>query len=342
MKKILSIDGGGIRGIIPGQVLVALEKKLQIKTGNPDVRIADFFDFFAGTSTGGILTCLLLCPDEKKSGRPKFTAAEAVDLYKQNGGKIFNTYWWSRFLNYKSLFSEKYYARPLEEILKNYLGDAKLSELLKPCLITAYNIQERKTHFFASHDFPRKGDGGDFFLRDVCRATSAAPTYFEAALISSISGVSYPMIDGGMYANNPSLCAYSEVRNAEGDPDSDGMFVVSLGTGGENRAYEYETAKDWGALGWIKPSIDIMMSGAAETTNYHMEKMFSARGHGENYARVQPSDLRNANPEMDDASKENIQALTEVGIKTAQDCSDELDRIVEKIYKDKDRVVFEV
>jgi hypothetical protein len=62
MKKILSLDGGGIRGIIPGQILVALEAKLQKKSNNPDARIADYFDFFAGTSTGGILTCILLCP----------------------------------------------------------------------------------------------------------------------------------------------------------------------------------------------------------------------------------------------------------------------------------------
>lgn len=341
MKKILSIDGGGIRGIIPGEILIALEKKLQQKTNNPDMRIADFFDLFAGTSTGGILICLLLCPDENDAKRPKFTAEEAVQLYIQNGSKIFSTSWLSRVLNYKSLFTEKYYSQPLELILKDSFGDTKLSELLKPCLITAYDIQDRKTHFFASHDFPRKGDGGDFFLRDVCRATSAAPTYFEAALIRSISGVSYPMVDGGMYANNPALCAYSEVRNAKGDPDAGDMFVVSLGTGGENRAYKYETAKNWGALGWIKPSIDIMMSGAAETTNYHMERMFSAKGHEANYTRIQPSNLRNAKPEMDDASKQNIQALVEVGINTAQNCSQELDRIVERIFSDVDKVEFD-
>ena len=76
MKKILSIDGGGIRGLIPGQVLVALEKKLQQKTNDPDARIASYFDFFAGTSTGGILTCLLLCPDENNPQKPKFSAEE--------------------------------------------------------------------------------------------------------------------------------------------------------------------------------------------------------------------------------------------------------------------------
>ncbi len=341
MKKILSIDGGGIRGLIPGQILVALEKKLQQKTNNPQARIASYFDFFAGTSTGGILTCLLLCPDDADPRKPKFSAEEAVNLYKNNGDKIFNISFLSRILNYKSIFSEKYSASPLERILLSYFGDVKLSELLKPCLITAYDILDRRTHFFASHDYPRKGDGGDFYLRDVCRATSAAPTYFEAALVRSISGVSYPMVDGGMYANNPSLCAYSEVRNSKGEPSAKDMFIVSLGTASENRSYDYQKAKSWGAMGWIKPSIDIMMSGAAETTNYHMVKMFAVSGNGANYCRIQPSDLRNADPEMDNASQQNIQALIELGIKTAQDCSDALDRIVGLIYQDQDAVEFD-
>ncbi len=340
MKKILSIDGGGIRGIVPGQVLVALEHKLQQKTQNPDSRIATYFDFFAGTSTGGILVCLLLCPDEKDPSKPKFSAEEVVNLYKNLGGEIFKASLLSKTINFKAFFKEKYDAKPLENILKKYFNDDRLSQLLKPCIITSYNIQERKTHFFAQQDYKRYGDGTDFYLRDVCRATSAAPTYFEAALVKSISGISYPMIDGGMFANNPSLCAYSEVRNSDGEPSAKDMFVVSLGTGSENEPYPYDKAKKWGAMGWIKPSIDIMMSGAAETTNYHMVKMFAANGNQANYSRIQPSDLRNAHPEMDDASKENIQALVEVGLQTAQNCDKKLDEIIEKLFMDKDAVKF--
>ncbi|NQV75687.1 MAG: patatin-like phospholipase family protein [Bacteroidetes bacterium] len=321
--------------------MVALEKKLQLTTNDPNSRIASYFDFFAGTSIGGILACLLLCPDENNPQKPKLSAEEAVELFKNNGNRIFHLSFLTKILNYKSFFKEKYAFKPLEHILNEYFGDIKLSGLLKPCLITAYNIQERKTHFFAKHDLAKKGDGGDFFVRDVCRATSAAPTYFEAALISSISDVTYPMIDGGMYANNSSLCAYSEVRNSIGDPTSKDMFILSLGTGSENRSYNYHSAKNWGAMGWIKPSIDIMMSGAAETTNYHLLKMFSANGNEANYSRIQPSDLRNAAPEMDNASKLNIQALIELGIKTAKDCSDELDKIVDLIHLDKDIVEFE-
>lgn len=339
MKKILSIDGGGIRGIIPGQVLIALEAKIQQKTGNPEARIADFFDFFAGTSTGGILTCILLCPSDDDPKKARFSAKEAVELYIKNGNKIFDAGLWHKITSLNGIAEEKYEANGLENCLQTYFNELKLNELLKPCIITAYDIDRRETKFFAQHDFAIQGDKANFFIKDVCRATSAAPTYFEAELIKSISGVSYPCVDGGVFANNPALCAYSEVRNAKGSPTAKDMFIVSIGTGSADERYRYKQAKNWGAIGWVKPVIDIMMSGAAEITDYHLVKMFSADGNLDNYIRIQPNSLRDANPQMDDVSKENIQALVEVGIETAENCP-ELDKIVEMLLNDKDAVEF--
>ena len=102
LTRILSIDGGGIRGIIPGQVLVSVEKKLQNRTNNKNARIADYFDFLAGTSTGGILTCVYLCPDRNDKTIPRFTAQEALNLYLEHGQDIFHNkshyfYIFSRF-----------------------------------------------------------------------------------------------------------------------------------------------------------------------------------------------------------------------------------------------------
>ena len=171
-------------------------------------------------------------------------------------------------------------------------------------------------------------------MRDVARATSAAPTYFEAANIESLSGVSYPLVDGGVFANNPALCAYSEVRNARKDPKAADMLIVSLGTGGENRPYEYATAKSWGKVSWVRPVIDIMMAGAAETTHYTVTRMFSAVNQPDQYSRIQPANLNDATPDMDDARTKNIKALLQVGIETAEKCASELDRIVELILKD--------
>ena len=334
MKKILSIDGGGIRGIIPGQVLIALEHKLQTASKKPDAHLADFFDFFAGTSTGGILCLIYLCPDADDPSRSRFTAQEAVDLYVKKGQDIFDVSTWQQIRSGNGIFDEKYDAAPFEKLLKKYFGDTRLSELRKPCIIPAYDIRRRETHFFAQHDFARRGVGKDFLVRDVARATSAAPTYFEVANIDSLSGVSYSLVDGGVFANNPALCAYSEVRNAKQEPKAADMLIVSLGTGGENRPYEYASAKTWGKVDWVRPVIDIMMAGAAETTHYTVTRMFSAVNQLEHYSRIQPADLSDATPDMDDARAENIAALLQVGTETAEKCAPELDRIVELILKD--------
>lgn len=340
MKKILSIDGGGIRGIIPGQILVALEDKLQQRTGNRDVRLADYFDFFAGTSTGGILTCICLCPSPQDPTKARFSAREAVDLYLNHGKEIFSVNLWQKIRALSGYLDEKYTAVALEKYLKNYFGDVKLSELVKPCVITAYDIEKRAAHFFAQHDRAIKGPGADFLVRDVCRATAAAPTYFETALVRSLSGISYPLIDGGVFANNPALCAYSEVRNAKDNPTAQEMFMVSIGTGKEHEPYPYNKAKNWGAVGWIKPLIDIMLAGASETTDYHLTRMFSARMRRENYIRIQPARMKNASLRHDNASEANLRALSKVGKETAENCGPELDRIVEILLEGPDPVIF--
>lgn len=118
------------------------------------------------------------------------------------------------------------------------------------------------------------------------------------------------------------------------------MYIVSIGTGSQHFSYKYEKAKDWGKIGWIQPVIDIMMSGASETTNYHFEKMYSAVKRESNYIRIQPAKMGNASLDMDDASPQNLQALAEVGIKTSEDCSEELNQIVTVLLEGQDPVEF--
>lgn len=120
--RILSIDGGGIRGILAGQILVMLERILQKETRKADARIAEYFDLIAGTSTGGILACILLAPDGSKK-RPRFSAAEAVDLYLERGDEVFDLSLWQRFKSGGGLLDEKYSADGLMEALKDYFGD---------------------------------------------------------------------------------------------------------------------------------------------------------------------------------------------------------------------------
>jgi patatin-like phospholipase/acyl hydrolase len=326
LTRILSIDGGGIRGIIPGQVLIEVERKLQQASNNPGARIADYFDLVAGTSTGGILTCIYLCPDRSQPPRPLFSAQEAVDLYFERGDEIFDIPIWHKVKSAGGLLDEKYPADGLEEALEDYLGDMKLSELLRPCLVTAYDIKNRKAHFFRQHRAAVKPNR-EFLVRDACRATSAAPTFFECARAKSDANKSFPLIDGGVFANNPALCAYAEARGLEGQPTAREMAILSLGTGAVNKSYDYKSAKDWGAAEWIRPVIDIMMSGVAETVDFQLRQIYRAVNAEDQYLRIQ-LDLPPRNAEMDNAEQENLDELRDLGIELAERSGPELDAFV--------------
>jgi uncharacterized protein len=327
VTRILSIDGGGIRGIIPGQILVILEEKLKAKTGNENARIADYFDLIAGTSTGGILTCAYLTPDKESPSRPKFNASQVVDLYLKNGGDIFSVSLGHKLRTMGGVLDEKYPETGLEKALEKYFGDTKLSELLKPCLITSYDIKRRQGHFFTQHDAIKR-PGWDFLVKDVARSTSAAPTYFQCSDIKSITDVSYPLIDGGVFVNNPTLCAFAEVYN-EYKTAPENMAILSLGTGYSKKEYDYDKAKDWGMVQWVKPLIDIMMSGVADVVDYQLRQMFDAIGAQSQYVRINTELPIDVNTDMDDASPKNLKALKELGTYTAQNFDTQLDAFVE-------------
>jgi patatin-like phospholipase/acyl hydrolase len=329
MFRVLSIDGGGLRGIIPGQIVVALENKLKLRDNNPDAKIADYFDLIAGTSTGGILTCAYLTPDKNNNNRPKFSAEQVVELYLERGDEIFNVPLFHKIKSAGGLLDEKYPAKELEDALYDYFDDLKLSQLLKPCLITAYDIKRRNGHFFNKTD-AKNDNRWDFYIRDVARATSAAPTYFECSNIKSLGQISYPLIDGGVFVNNPSMCAYAEVRekyifginneitekknNPAGTKvTAKDMVVLSLGTGYAKKEYDYNTAKNWGLVEWVKPILDMMMAGVSDVVDYQLMQMFNAVDCPSQYLRINDSMPNDVSSEMDNASQENLNALKEFG-----------------------------
>lgn len=331
LTRILSIDGGGIRGVIPGQILITLEEKIKAVSGKNNARIADYFDLIAGTSTGGILTCLHLCPSRDGHASTQYTAAEAVDLYLKHCKDIFRSSIWQKLGSLAGISDEKYSEKSLENLLVNFLGENRLSDLVKPCLITAYDIENRKTTFFTQHtalNNPEK----DFSLLHVTRSTSAAPTYFQVAraMAASKSG-EYSLIDGGVFANNPTLCAYAEARSKlEHRPSAENMLILSLGTGHVHKGYEYQKAKNWGALGWIRPLIDILMSGVSETVDYQLKQIFDSVDKHDNYLRIDEH-LTIASEKMDDTSPENLAALQQEGRNAAEKYDKELTAFVEKL-----------
>lgn len=332
--RILSIDGGGIRSIIPGQILAILEEKLKIKTGRSESRLIDYFDLVAGSGSGGIMACAYLSPIKPQNQTTRFSAPQVADIFLRYGKKIFEETFDHKLLSVGGLIDEKYSSYGLEKLLKEYFDELQLSHLLKPCLIPTYDITRREPHFFTQHTALKPSE--DFLVRDIARASAASPTFFECKRVQSLSGVSYPLIDGGIFAANPALCAYAEARKVYSHPGNpgkgvtaNGMVVLSLGTGKSKLHYEFDDAKNWGLASWSRPLIDIAATASADVVDYQLSEIFSAVDVTGQYLRINPKLGIDINPEMDNASVGNIQALKELGQYVAEEVDAQLNALVE-------------
>jgi uncharacterized protein len=294
--RILAIDGGGIRGIIPAAVLAAIEAK----TGK---RIHELFDLIAGTSTGGILA--VGCAATDVQGKPRFTATDLLELYFKEGKTIFPQSVWREIQTGRFVLDQKYPADGVEGVLKSYFGDARLKDALTNLLVTSYELETRSPWLFRS-DRARRNPDFDFPMWQVARSTSAAPTYFEPERLEKSTGSDYwALVDGGTFANNPAMCAFAEARRLE--PDGE-VLVVSLGTGELTRPIHYQEAKHWGLLGWAKPVIDVIFDGVSKTTDYQLRQLLPAANGRQRYYRFQTS-LTLASDDMDNTDPENLNDL---------------------------------
>ncbi len=302
--KILSIDGGGIRGIIPAVFLSELEFRL----GKP---ISHYFDLLAGTSTGGIIVLGLTKPNE--NGVPQYTAKDLVNLYEMHGSKIFHSTVLKKVRGLGNLIKEKYDYSGLEEILEEYFEETKLSQSTKPILITAYDIERRIAFFFKTrHALDPEEHEKDFLFREIARATSAAPTYFSPYKLKSDDPLIdyYSFVDGGVFANTPAMCAYVEgIKNSK---DYDEVILVSIGTGKLGNPIEHEKAKNWGVVNWAVPILDVVMNGVNDTTHYQLKHLIPTINGIKRYYRFQIR-LGEKNTKMDDVSASNIRQLKLAG-----------------------------
>jgi uncharacterized protein len=310
--NVLSVDGGGIRGVIPAMVLAELEER----TGR---HTADLFDLIAGTSTGGIIACALTVPGP--GGGPRWTANDLVDLYLTEGPRIFHHSIGRQLSSGLGLLDEKYDARPLEQALDTFLGDAMISDALTDILVTAYDLEHRKPFFFktdrakvvAQHDWPMKA---------AARARAAAPTYFEPEKLTA-DGETFALCDGGVFAANPAMCAYAEARRRH--PRAE-IRLVSLGTGQLTRPLHYEDVRGWGLIEWARPLIDVVFDGVSDATQYQLEQLLPV----EDYTRFQ-TELIGASDSLDNANEINLEHLQDLARKLIGEQTADLDRLAAEL-----------
>lgn len=313
MISVLSIDGGGIRGIIPATFLTAIERR----TRKP---ICELFDLIAGTSTGGIIAAALTVPNSR--GKPAYSAEQIRAAYFEHGGAIFHRSLIRTVATVGGLVSPIYSPRTLEKMLEKYLGDARLHTTLTEILVTAYDMTTDTPWFFKTSfakDHPAPED--DPLLTQVVRATTAAPTYFPP-----LSMEGHCMIDGGVFASNPSLCAYAQARVMY--PNEEDFLVVSLGTGLQIQPRNCSGVKTWGILQWASPISGVMLNASNATVNYQMNALAGSK----NYMRFQVPLDENA-PGMDDASEENMHNLDMLAQKAVMEESERINQLCKALTK---------
>ncbi|MDI9240209.1 CBASS cGAMP-activated phospholipase [Lysobacter sp. LF1] len=292
MRRILSLDGGGIRGLVSCLWLEGVEDALA-QGGKPG--LLKQFDLLAGSSTGAIVACGLAM------GLPPTQLAE---LYRSNRHLIFPGMadrLWSRAtrLFTQGVSAPRYDAKGLEKVLKKVFGATTLGQAKKPLLVTSYDTIERKPIVFKSF----KPEHANLPMWEVCRASSAAPTYFPAFAMK-VEGRARSMIDGGVVANNPTACAIAEALRKDARVDSaQDLVVLSVGTGQRNRPIDLKSAQEWGAVEWAIPIIDVLFDGNTDAVDYIAQHLV-----GDGYFRLQ-ADLLTGLDDLDDVSATNIAAL---------------------------------
>ncbi|HAB61772.1 MAG TPA: hypothetical protein DCE48_13940 [Lachnospiraceae bacterium] len=306
---ILSIDGGGMKGIVSALVLIELEDILKKYTGANTVYLVDYFDLIAGTSTGSILAALLLCPND--CNRPKYTASDALNLYLTKGKTMFQTNPLHKLRTLGGLIGPKYKNKALVAELNSYFGSVKTAELLKPCLLTSYNMTTRDSLFFNSLS-SLKSEDRNFNLADAVLASTAAPTFFPPSCIKSYNSCEDCLVDGGVFANNPSLCALIEALKLERTKNINDTMVLSIGNVYSAKSYDYNKVKHWGAINWAFPLLDVLMDASEQTVDYQLNKLYSTLGVSNQYLRVVANVNENV-PSMDDTSQKAIDRLIEIG-----------------------------
>jgi patatin-like phospholipase/acyl hydrolase len=265
MYHMLSLDGGGLRGVLTAKLLERLEQAVP--------GFLERVDMLAGTSTGGILALGLAAG---------LAPTEIGQLYKDKAARIFADSVWDDVRDLGKLTGADYSNQELQQAILERIGPISLDELSKRVLISSFDLdcpptepgrlRTWKPKFF--HNFPGPQSDGDQKVVDVALRTSAAPSYFP---------IYQGYVDGGVVVNNPSMCALAQAINpATGGQKLEDITLLSIGTG-INPKYLSVHDADWGLAQWAPHLIHIMLEGGIGVADYQCRQILS-----ECYMRLDP------------------------------------------------------
>jgi uncharacterized protein len=302
MRKILSIDAGGVRGMIPATILAELEAR----TGQP---VCTLFDFLAGTSSGGMLVLGLNCPEAFGCRRPLCSATEVTELFYEWGHRAFA----NKSSRAVRPIEETSSGNGIEDMFRDFFGDALLSDSLKPTLVTAFDLTMGQPFFFNSAKVARNV-GNDVLMWQAARATTAVPTHFSPFRLPILHAPfgharEAMLVDGSLFANNPAMCALAEARSLF--PGEDDWLLVSLGCGNTSQQSR-------------RRIFDFSLAAQSACVDHQMRALLPPT----RYIRIQP-DLTPVIDRIDDASEQNLRALQRTAQETIGKNEDVLDQLVD-------------
>jgi len=298
MKKVLSLSGGGYRGLIEAYILNYLEHKMQEPIYNK-------FDIIAGTSTGSILAGGL------SVGK---SAEELLQFYLELGPKVFAKPTISyRVRSVFGLHKSKFDREIFYSYVEKNLGGGNIDETFVPVLMTVFNITTGTPCEFNSFK------DSNVKLVDAILASSAAPTYFTPTIINNEE-----YIDGGVYAPDPSRVVMDYIKDVM-DIGPDNSYLLSLGTG--SKLVGYENVTKWWKYEWITPLVQLMMSADTTSTDKEMKSLF--KHYPSSYTRINEPLNKSYNKDMADASKENTNLLKAHAVATILRNKKKLDEVAD-------------
>jgi patatin-like phospholipase/acyl hydrolase len=324
--RILSVDGGGLRGLVPAMVLRELERRIHALDGSQRP-LADYFDLLAGTSTGGLIALGLSAP------APGMNTDELVALYLEDAPKIFPPR--LRLLRkIRSFFAPKFSNHALSEVVAARIGDAGLDDARREFLVTCYDMTAHAPRFFK-----RRAEQG-VTMHDAAMATAAAPTYLPPWEVGG-----HALVDGGVFAANPTVAAIAEALKGTATKPHD-LFVVSLGTGFHEVAYRPRPLRTWGALAWIWPRgsepalLRAMLDGQTASADHWAHMLLNHEpgkplpgeapiGHGPRYYRIESALATDV--EMDDSRAKTLETLKQVATDLIAEHDADLDAIARRL-----------
>ena len=261
MKRILTIDGGGIKGVFPAAFLATVEDAIERN-------VADYFDLIVGTSTGGIIALGLGLG---------LSAKELLAFYEEHGPTIFKGNRGLRWLRW--LGTSKYSSTPLEKALRSCFGDKRLGDSKKRIVIPSLNLENGEVYVYKTAHHPRLERDYKEKAVEVALKTAAAPTYFPTRR----SSAGTPLIDGGTWANNPVGMSVVEAITLFDWP-RDSLKILSLGCTTEPLSVKFGRNVSLGRLYWATKFVDVFMH-AQSHASLGTAKLLA--GH-ENVIRIDP------------------------------------------------------